>query len=259
MSPETAAAAALVGEITDPRDLGIPYPRVDDTPEQFIVDDSLFIPPAEQPEEVDIYRGPHMGGVPICSAFPDALDGEVTIKLGDRITTDHIQPSGSRMMYRANAAKYAEFTFEVVDPSFHDRASKIRDEGKYNIIVAGLGYGQGSSREHAALCPMYLGVRAVVAKSIERIHRANLINFGIIPFTFVHEADYDWIEQGDRIEISDIQRAIRESSKATIIDKTQGKTFEGAIVLSQRERETILAGGTLPYVKEKQESSAMED
>jgi len=259
VSPETAAAAALVGEITDPRDLGMPYPRIDATPEQFIIDDSLFIHPAERPEEVEIYRGPHMGGVPIGSALPKALDGEVAIKLGDRITTDHIQPSGSRMMYRANAAKYAEFTFEVVDPSFHDRASEIRDEGRHNIIVAGLGYGQGSSREHAALCPMYLGVRAVVAKSIERIHRANLINFGVIPLTFVQEADYDWIEQGDRIEISDIQRAIRGESKATIFDKTQGKKFEGAIVLSPRERETILAGGTLPYVKQRQASPAMED
>ena len=259
VSPETAAAAALLGEIIDPRDLGVPYPHVEAVPERFIIDDSLFIPPAERPEEVDIYRGPHMGGVPIGSALPDGLGGEVTIKLGDRITTDHIQPSGSRMMYRANPAKYAEFTFEVVDPSFHDRASKIRDEGKSNIIIAGLGYGQGSSREHAALCPMYLGVRAVVVKSIERIHRANLINFGIIPFTFVREADYDLIKQGDRIEIPDLQRTVREGSKATIINKTQDKTFEGAIMLSQRERETILAGGTLPYVKEKLRSSATED
>ncbi|MBA7643553.1 Methanogen homoaconitase small subunit [subsurface metagenome] len=154
------------------------------------------------------------------------------------------------MKYRANAAKYAEFTFEVVDPSFYERATTIRDKGRYNIIVAGLSYGQGSSREHAALCPMYLGVRVLLAKSIERIHKANLINFGIVPFTFGNEADYDWIDQGDELEIPDTRHLLQENKKIPVFNKTKNKTLEASVELSEREKEIILAGGTLPYIKE---------
>jgi aconitate hydratase len=250
VSPETAAVSSLTGMITDPRDAGIPYPHVV-MPKQFIINDNLFIHPAERPEEVEVYKGPHMGQVPLNPPLPETIIGEITIKVGDEITTDHIVPSGSRMKYRANVAKYAEFVFEVIDPSFHDRATKIRDKGKYNIIVGGFSYGQGSSREHAALCPMYLGVKAVVAKSIERIHRDNLVNFGIIPFAFVSKADYDWIDQGDELEIPDIRRVLQKGDIATVINRTKNKTFEVSIDLSQREREITLVGGTLPYTKEK--------
>jgi len=250
VSPETAAAAALTGEITDPRDAGVAYPRIQ-MPEHFVVDDSLLIAPSEHPQEVVIYRGPHMGSVPVAGPLPGSLVGEVVIKVGDRVSTDHIVPGGSRTKYRSNPAKYAEFIFEVVDASFSDRAAAIRDAGGHSIIVGGIGYGQGSSREHAAMCPMYLGVRGVLAKSIERIHRANLINFGIIPLHFVNEADYAWIEQGDVLEIAEIARLLQHSERATLTDTTKKKTFEVAIDLSPRERDIILAGGRLPYVKEK--------
>ena len=193
-----------------------------------------------------------MGPVPLNKPLPETIAGEATIKLGDKITTDHIVTSGSRLKYRSNPAKYAEFVFEVVDPSFYSRASRIRDDGRYNIIVGGLSYGQGSSREHAALCPMYLGVRVVVAKSIERIHKANLINYGIIPFTFANEKDCEWIDQGDELEIPDIRRLVLKSNTAAIIDKTRDRAFEVSLDLSERERAIIVAGGTLPFIKGKQ-------
>jgi aconitate hydratase len=188
-----------------------------------------------------------MWKIPLNSSLPETITGEITIKVGDKITTDHIVPSGSRMKYRSNIEKYSEFVFEILDPSFHDRATKIRDRGFCNIIVGGYSYGQGSSREHAALCPMFLGVRAVIAKTIERIHKNNLINFGIIPFTFVDGLDYEWIDQGDILDILDIRHVLKSGRIATVIDKTKNKTFDVDIDLSQRERQIVLAGGTLPY------------
>jgi aconitate hydratase len=157
------------------------------------------------------------------------------------------------MKYRSNVPKYSEFVFEIVDPTFHDRASEIRDAGKHNVIVAGASYGQGSSREHAALCPMYLGVKAVIAKSLERIHRANLINFGIVPLTFVNEGDYERIEQSDEVEILGVRGAIRSGETLMVSDRTKGTEFEVRFDLSEREREIVLAGGTLEYVKQKSE------
>ena len=249
-SPETAAAAVITGKMTDPRNLeniGIIYPDIK-MPEKFYIDDSMFLYPSEYHEGEEIYRGPNIGDPPKSIPMPETISGEITIKVGDKITTDHIIPAGSKMKYRSNVPKYSEFVFEVVDPTFHDRASKIRDMGKDNIIAGGLSYGQGSSREHAALCPMYLGVRAVIAKSVERIHMANLINFGIIPLTFKNDSDYDSVEQGDEIEIPNIRKIINEGGAVVVKNKTKGTEFEVDYTLSDRQRDIILAGGTLAYM-----------
>ncbi len=250
-SPETAAAAVITGKITDPRDLekmGITYPEIK-MPERFYIDDSMFIYPPEHPEDIKIYRGPNIGDPPSSTPLPETIEGVITIKVGDKITTDHIIPAGSKMKYRSNVPKYAEFVFEIVDPTFHDRAIEIRDSGNHNIIVGGLSYGQGSSREHAALCPMYLGVKAVIAKSLERIHTANLINFGIIPLTFKNEKDYNAIEQGDKLEIPNIRTIIKKGGAVIVKNKTKGTQFEVDYSLSDRQKEIILAGGTLAFMK----------
>lgn len=252
-SPETAAAAAITGTITDPRnleELGIEYPKIK-MPEQFITDDRMFIMPDQVSGDVEIYRGPNIGKPPANTPMPLSLNGEVTIKVGDKITTDHIIPAGSKMKYRPNIPKYAEFVFEVVDSTFHDRALEIKETGKNNIIVAGLSYGQGSSREHAALCPMYLGVKAVIAKSLERIHIANLINAGIVPLTFKNESDYDKIDQGDNLAINDVVSLLDRGDTTIVVEnKTKGTQFEVLCNLSERQREIILAGGTLAYMKQ---------
>lgn len=253
VSPETAAAAVLTGKFTDPRDLekmGIKYPNID-MPKKFQIDDSMFIFPEEVKEEVEVYRGPNIGDPPASNPLPEKIEGEVTIKVEDKITTDHIIPAGSKMKYRSNVPKYSEFLFEVVDPEFHSRAGKIRDNGKDNIIVGGLSYGQGSSREHAALCPMYMGVKAVIAKSMERIHEANLLNFGIIPLKFINEEDYEKIEQGDELEIPNAKKEIEQNKKVTIKNKTKGTEFKASYELSDRQKKVLLAGGTLAFMKNK--------
>ena len=253
VSPETAAAAVITGKMTDPRDLekmGIKYPNVQ-MPKEFYIDDSMFIYPLEHPEHIKIYRGPNIGDPPAALPMPDSITGEVTIKVEDQITTDHIIPAGSKMKYRSNVPKYSEFLFEIVDSDFYERAKKIRDSGKSNIFIAGLSYGQGSSREHAALCPMFMGTKAVIAKSFERIHTANLINFGIIPLTFKNESDYNKIEQGDDLEIPNIKKVIENGEVLKVKNTSKGLEFEVDYNLSDRQREIILAGGTLAYIKNK--------
>jgi len=254
-SPETAAAGVITGKMTDPRDLeemGITYPDIE-MPAQFYIDDSMFVYPSEHPEEVKVYRGPNIGEPPSSTPMSETIRGEVTIKVGDKITTDHIIPAGSKMKYRSNVPKYSEFLFEIVDPTFHDRAQSIREAGKHNIIIAGVSYGQGSSREHAALCPMYMGVKAVIAKSLERIHKANLINFGIIPLTFANNADYNAVEQGDEIEIPNIRTIIKQGGKLVARNRSKDTEFEVVYDLSDRQKDTILAGGTLAYMKAQSE------
>ena len=253
VSPETATAAVITGKMTDPRDLekmGIKYPEVK-MPESFYIDDSMFIYPPESPENIKIYRGPNIGDPPAALPMPDSITGEVTIKVEDQITTDHIIPAGAKMKYRSNVPKYSEFLFEVVDPNFYDRAKKIRDSGKSNIFIAGLSYGQGSSREHAALCPMFMGTKAVIAKSFERIHTANLINFGIIPLTFKNEGDYNKIEQGDDIDIPNVKNIIENGEALKVKNNSKGIEIEVDYNLSDRQRGIIIAGGTLAYMKNK--------
>ncbi len=250
VSPETAAAAVITGKFTDPRDLekmGIEYPNVK-MPEKFYIDDSMFIFPQDA-EETEIYRGPNIGDPPAAKPLKDTISAQVTLKVGDQITTDHIIPAGSKMKYRSNVPKYSEFLFEVVDPTFHDRAKEIQNSGKDNIIVAGLSYGQGSSREHAALCPMYMGIKAVLAKSMERIHNANLINFGILPLNFKDEKDYDGIDQADELEIQNIKETLKEGNNIIVKNITKGTKFEATYDLSDRQKEILLAGGTLAMMK----------
>jgi aconitate hydratase len=244
VSPETAAAAVITGQFIDPRDLKMRYPKIA-LPKKFSVDDSMILWPARTKKDVEVIRGPNIGILPRSPELPDTIHGHVTIKVGDKITTDHIIPAGARMKYRSNIPKYSEFVFENVDATFAKRAMSIRQDGKQNIIVAGHSYGQGSSREHAAICPMFLGVRAVLAKSFERIHVANLINFGILPLTFCVDSDYDSIDNEDILEITDVKRIVSEDGKFLMRNKTRGTAFYVTCVLSVRQKQIILAGGAL--------------
>jgi len=228
--------------------MGIKYPDVK-MPDKFYIDDSMFIFPEDADENTEIYRGPNIGDPPAAKPLKDNISAQVTLKVEDQITTDHIIPAGSKMKYRSNVPKYSEFLFEVVDPTFHDRAKEIQESGKDNIIVAGLSYGQGSSREHAALCPMYMGVKAVLAKSMERIHNANLINFGILPLNFKNEADYDGIDQADELEILNIKETLKEGKNIIVKNISKGTEFEATYDLSDRQKEILLAGGTLAMMK----------
>jgi len=251
VSPETAAAAVITGKFTDPRDLEkmeikVPYVKM---PAKFYIDDSMFIFPEEVNSDIEIYRGPNIGDPPAAEPLKDKILASVTLKVEDQITTDHIIPAGSKMKYRSNVPKYSEFLFEVVDPTFHDRAKEIQESGKDNIIVAGLSYGQGSSREHAALCPMYMGVKAVLAKSMERIHNANLINFGILPLNFKDEKDYDGIDQADELEILNIKETLSKGKNIIVKNISKGTQFEATYDLSDRQKEILLAGGTLALMK----------
>jgi aconitate hydratase len=207
--------------------------------------------PPEKAADLEIVRGPNIGNPPQNEPLPEFLHGEVTIKVGDKITTDHIMPAGSRMKYRSNIRRYSDFVFEVLDTTFPERAKKIRDNGHHNFVVAGLSYGQGSSREHAALCPMYLGVKAVIAKGFERIHAANLINFGILPLHFENETEYNLLDQGDSLEIPDIRTALQSGLPLTVRNVTKGRTFNVIYTLTERQRRILLAGGALNLVKGK--------
>ena len=245
-SPEVAAASAILGHIADPRELGT-YPEVQ-LPERFTIDDSGVLLPAspEEAKSVEVVRGPNIRPMPLGEPLKDEISAPLTLKVGDNITTDHIMPAGAKILpYRSNVPKLSEFCFTVCDETFPQRAKAA---GR-SIIVGGANYGQGSSREHAALVPMYLGVRAVVAKSFARIHAANLINYGILPLTFVNADDYDRLTQGDDLTISGIFAGLA-SGEFTLTDRTTGATFALACELSPRQREILRDGGLLAYTKE---------
>jgi aconitate hydratase len=211
----------------------------------------MILAPAADPEAVEVFRGPNLVGPPPMDALPDRLAGPVALKVGDKITTDHIMPAGRLAIYRSNVPKYAEYVFARVDASFASRAAATRDAGRANFIVAGESYGQGSSREHAALCPRYLGVRAVLAKSIERIHQANLANFGILPLVFEDSKDYDAIEPSDELAMEGLRDAVAKGGAITIRIAARGTAFKALLAASERQREALLAGGVLNLVAKK--------
>lgn len=246
VSPEVAAVSAIIGELTDPTKVNIEFPNVS-MPEQFLIDDSMFIFPKDNDKNVEVVRGPNIGTPPVNDKMPDTIKGHIGIKVGDKITTDHIMPAGARLKYRSNVPKYSEFVFEPIDPGFPKRAIADKKNGLATIIVAGESYGQGSSREHAALCPMYLGVKAIVAKSVERIHAANLVNFGIISLSFKNMADYDKLEQGDEIEIPDIKKKLENNEPIILVDKTKNLQIELGYNLSERQKNILYEGGLLSY------------
>jgi aconitate hydratase len=244
VSVETALAAALSGKITDPRKLG-KTPKIN-LPTRFLVNDNMIISPPEDGSKVEILRGPNIKPLPKARPLPDRLEGKVLLKVEDNITTDHIMPAGAKILpLRSNIPAISEHVFEVVDPTFSSRA---KQEGG-GFIVGGENYGQGSSREHAALAPMYLGVKWVLAKSFARIHKANLVNFGIIPLTFADAADYAKIENGDTVRVEHLRSSIEKGEPLVITNATKGVDIRVEYDLSDRQRQTLLDGGLLNHVK----------
>ena len=245
VSPETAAWSAVKGEFSNPLECESDIESVKYT-DSFIVDDSMFIYPHENGE--GIKRGPNIGEPPSNTALSDSIKGSVWIKVGDKITTDHIMPAGQYLKYRSNIPRYSQVVFNPVDPDFATRAAKLRDEGECGFIVAGSSYGQGSSREHAAICPMYLGVKAVVAVTIERIHQANLCNFGILPLLFKNAEDYESIKYGDKLELSNVYSSL-EKGEFILKDLTTGKDIPLTLFATDTQKKTLLSGGRLNEIK----------
>jgi len=243
--PEVAVAAAIFGEITDPRKLGDPPAFT--APERYLVDDRMIIPPSDDPDSVEIVRGPNIKPLPQAQPLPETLSGRILLKVGDNITTDDIMPAGANILpLRSNIPAISEYAFSRIDPAFAKRARELGG----GFVLGGENYGQGSSREHAALAPMYLGIRAILAKSFARIHRQNLINFGILPLILADSADYDRLGQLDEIEIPDIADALRRGRPSVALRcASSGVTIELRHDLSNRELEVLLAGGRLNYIK----------
>ncbi len=247
VSPELAAASALTGVFTDPRTLG-DMPNFE-LPEYFTINDNMVVPPIEEElmDTVEVLRGPNIKPFPVSDAMSDEIIAKCSLKVGDNITTDHIMPAGAKILpLRSNIPEISKYCFAVCDEKFHDRALEL---GK-SIIIGGSNYGQGSSREHAALAPLYLGVKAVIVKSFARIHMANLINAGIIPMTFANETDYDKIDQMDEFKMSNLKSAISSENELTVTNVTKGFDFKVKLDLSDRQRKMLIAGGLLNFTRE---------
>ncbi len=246
VSPELAAASALTGVLTDPRTLGdMPEFKL---PELFTINDNMIVPPVAESEmdSVEVLRGPNIKPFPVSEPMAEEITAKCSLKVGDNITTDHIMPAGAKILpLRSNIPKISEYCFAVCDEQFHDRALEL----KKSIIIGGSNYGQGSSREHAALAPLYLGVKAVIVKSFARIHMANLINAGIIPMTFQNEADYDRIDQMDELSMTDVIAQIQKGDTVTVTNVTKGFEFTVKVDLSDRQKDMLIAGGLLNYTK----------
>lgn len=246
VSPEMAAASALNGYLTDPRELGeMPEFKL---PEVFTINDNMIVPPVaeEDMDSVEVLRGPNIKPFPTSEPMEDTILAPVSLKVGDNITTDHIMPAGAKILpLRSNIPAISKFCFAVCDEAFHDRALQM----KQSIIIGGANYGQGSSREHAALAPLYLGVKAVIVKSFARIHKANLINAGIVPLTFQNEADYDAIDLQDELELKDVKSAILNNTQIVLFNKTKNKEIPLVQEFSQRDREMLAEGGLLNFTR----------
>ncbi|MCX7770972.1 MAG: aconitate hydratase [Proteobacteria bacterium] len=248
-SPVVCALAAIRGKIVDPFDGNINIDLIDE-PETFLINDNMIIPP-QKDREIKIIKGPNIKEVPIKEPLETKIKAEVLLKLGDNITTDDILPAGSQVLpYRSNIPMISTFTFKNIDETFYERAINAKNKGG-GIIIGGENYGQGSSREHAAIAPMFLGIKAVIVKSFARIHRANLINFGILPLVFVNPDDYDKIQQGDILEIADLIDSIKNDQAYTVRVIDKDISFDVISNLNSKEKELILQGGLLPYVKKK--------
>ncbi|MDP8214539.1 MAG: aconitate hydratase [Candidatus Euphemobacter frigidus] len=244
VSPETAAAAALFGKITDPRKLGA-LPKVA-LPENITIDDSLILAPEKEPEGITVVRGPNISSIPTGEPLPGSMKASVWLRVGDDITTDDIMPAGARVLpFRSNIEKISQFVFEGIDPGFIGRA---RQSGLRGVIIGGENYGQGSSREHAALAPRFLGVRVVIARSFARIHRSNLINFGILPLTFPPGLREDNLEVGVELDFPNLRREVAESAPITIHDLTGSRDYRVPLDVTGRERSILMAGGLLNWI-----------
>ena len=256
VSPETAAASALRGEITDPRDLDMGYPRVSE-PDDIIINTDMLVPPLPEDEarQVELEKGPNVSGIPQFDQMPDTLRAPVALKMGDDISTDEILRAGADVLpYRSNIPEISKFTLDVVDPEYYDRALHFRDEDDEahgHSLVAGTNYGQGSSREHAALAPRYLGLRFAIAVDYARIHWQNLANFGVLPLQFVSEDQLDAIDQGDVLQISAVRDQIERGENIEVDNVTKGESFETRHTLSKRQVNMILEGGLIEVMKKK--------
>lgn len=251
-SPETATASALKGVITDPRDMDFPYPKVSN-PKKKIVNKALLQPPLplDEAKKVDLIKGPNIKSLPVLDAMPNNISPTVLLKVGDNISTDEIMPAGARVLpYRSNIPKISEFTFDIVDETYAKRAKENQKKGTQHAIIGGENYGQGSSREHAALAPRYLGLQLVIAKSFARIHWENLNNFGVLAMTFADPSDYDQIEMNEIIELKDVIGSLQKSKEVIVTLKNKNKKIKLHHQLSDRQIEVLKAGGLINWVKQ---------